>query len=107
MIVSYVLTQYTVKSTKFNLNPSEPLYTFNRDTEETYGVADRVHSFSLSCIVLPRVAQVIKNLPANARDARDWSSVSEMGRSPGNGMPLLHSCLENSMDSPWICPRVS
>ena len=53
MIVSYVLTQYTVKSTKFNLNPSEPLYTFNRDTEETYGVADRVHSFSLSYIVLP------------------------------------------------------
>ena len=33
-------------------------------------------------------------------DARDGSSVSELGRSPegGNGSPLQYSCLENPMD---------
>ena len=42
---------------------------------------------------------VVKNLPANAGDARDEGSISESGRSPGvgNGTPLQHSCLENSM----------
>ena len=44
---------------------------------------------------------VVKNLPANAGDARDVSSIPESGRSPGggNGYPLQYSCLENSMDS--------
>ena len=43
---------------------------------------------------------VVKNLPANAGDARDVGSVSGSGRSPGegNGSPLQYSCLENSMD---------
>ena len=43
---------------------------------------------------------VIKNPPANARDARDKSSVPGSGRSPGvgNDIPLQYSCLENSMD---------
>ena len=43
------------------------------------------------------VAQMGKNLLASARDA---SSISGSGRSPGegNGNPLQHSCLENSMD---------
>ena len=37
---------------------------------------------------------VVKNLPANARDA---GSISGLGRSPGegNGNPLQYSCLEN------------
>ena len=41
-----------------------------------------------------------KNLPANAGDARDMSSIPGSGRSPGggNGNPLQYSCLENSMD---------
>ena len=41
-----------------------------------------------------------KNLPANAGDARDMSSIPGSGRSPGggNGNPLRYSCLENSMD---------
>ena len=39
---------------------------------------------------------VAKNLPANARDARDAVSIPGLGR--GNGNPLQHSCLENSMD---------
>ena len=43
---------------------------------------------------------VLKNLPANARDARDMVSVPGYGRSPGwgNGNPLQYSCLKNPMD---------
>ena len=43
---------------------------------------------------------VVKNLPANAGDARDMDSISGLGRSPevGNGNPLQYACLENSMD---------
>ena len=44
---------------------------------------------------------MVKNLPANAGDTRDVGSIPESGRSPGggNGNPLHHSYLENSMDS--------
>ena len=40
---------------------------------------------------------MVKNLPANARGA---GLISGSGRFPGggNGNPLQHSCLENSMD---------
>ena len=43
---------------------------------------------------------VVKNLPANAGDARDVGSTPESGRSPGggNGNPLQYSCLKNLMD---------
>ena len=46
------------------------------------------------------VALVVKNLPANAQDLRDESSISGLGRSPGegNGNPRQFSCLENPMD---------
>ena len=47
---------------------------------------------------------MVKNLPANAGDARDMGSIPESGRSPGvgNDNPLQYSCLENSMDrGPW------
>ena len=42
---------------------------------------------------------MIKNLPANAADAKDVGSFPRSGRSPGvgNGNPLQYSCLENSM----------
>ena len=42
---------------------------------------------------------MVKNLPANARDARDADSISASRRYPGvgNGNPLQYSCLENSM----------
>ena len=42
---------------------------------------------------------VLKNLPANAGEARDASSVPGLGRSPGEGNsnPLQYSCLENPM----------
>ncbi|CAI9172850.1 unnamed protein product [Rangifer tarandus platyrhynchus] len=42
----------------------------------------------------------VKNLPANAGDARDAVSISGLGRylGAGDGNPLQYSCLENSMD---------
>ena len=42
---------------------------------------------------------VIKNLPANAGDARNVNSTPGSGRSPGegNGNPLQYSRLENSI----------
>ena len=47
-----------------------------------------------------QVALVVKNLPANAGDARDTSLTPKWRRSPGvgNGTSLHYSCLENSMD---------
>ena len=47
-----------------------------------------------------QVASVIKNLPADAGDIRDVSSIPELRRSPGggNGNPLQSSCLKNPMD---------
>ena len=46
------------------------------------------------------VAQLVKNLPANAGDARDAGSIPVLGRSPGgeHGNPLQYSWLENPMD---------
>ena len=43
---------------------------------------------------------MIKNLPANAGDARDVGSIPGLGRSSGegNGNPLQYSCLGNPMD---------
>ena len=43
---------------------------------------------------------VVKNLPGNARVLRDVSSLSGLGRSPGeeNGNLLQYSCLENPVD---------
>ena len=43
---------------------------------------------------------VVKNLPANAGEAKDVDSIPGSGRSPGGGNdnPLQYSCLENSMD---------
>ena len=43
---------------------------------------------------------LVKNLPANAGDARDTDSTPGSGRSlgVGNGNPLQYSCLDNSMD---------
>ena len=42
----------------------------------------------------------MKNLAANARDAKDMVPISGLGRSPGvgNGNLLQYSCLENFMD---------
>jgi len=43
---------------------------------------------------------VVKNLPANAGDTGDESSIPGLGRSPGggHGHPLQYSCLENPVD---------
>ena len=49
--------------------------------------------------MVSQVAQVVKNLPANAGDRRDAGSIPGLGRSPreGNGNPVQESCLENPM----------
>ena len=49
---------------------------------------------------LPWWPIVVTNLPANATDARDRSSIPGLERSPGrrNGNPLQYPWLENSMD---------
>ena len=65
-----------------------------------------IHSFNSfnESIGASLVAQMVKNLPANAGDP---GSISGSGRSPGEGNsnPLQYSCLENSMKekgySPW------
>ena len=46
------------------------------------------------------MALAVKNLPANAGNARDMGLIPESGRSPGvgNGNLLQYSCLENSID---------
>ena len=43
---------------------------------------------------------MVKNLPANAGDARDSSLISGLGRCPGrgHGNPLQYSYLGNPMD---------
>ena len=43
---------------------------------------------------------MVKNLPANAGDARDVGSVPGLERSSGvgNGKPLQYSCLGDPMD---------
>ena len=43
---------------------------------------------------------MVKNLPTNAEDVRDASSILGLGRFPGgeHGNLLQYSCLENLMD---------
>ena len=50
-----------------------------------------------------QVALVVKNLLANAGDARDVGSVSGLGRSrgEGSGNPLQYSCLGNLDRGAW------
>ena len=52
------------------------------------------------CLFSHILAQMVRSLPASARDIGDSSSIPGSGRSPreGNGYPLQYSCLENSMD---------
>ena len=46
------------------------------------------------------MAQLVKNLPANAGEAKDRGVIPALGRSPGegNGNSLQYSCLENPID---------
>ena len=51
------------------------------------------------------MAQLVKNLPANAGDSRDVGSIPGSGKSPGevNDNPLQYSYLKNSMDrDAWL-----
>ena len=48
----------------------------------------------------PQAVLVVKNLPANAEDTRDASSIPGSGRpfEGGHYNPLQYSCLENPME---------
>ena len=66
--------------------PGKPIYIIY---ERTYYI-----------IFASQVALVVKNLPANARDTRDASSIPGWARSLGGwyGNPLQYFCLEDPMD---------
>ena len=67
--------------------------------------------YHLNSLISDTSGAVVKNLPANVRDARDVGLIPESRRSPGEGNcnPFQYSCLENPMDgeawrpgySPW------
>ena len=60
-------------------------------------------------LLQPQVALVVRNPPANARDARDLGLLPGLGRFPGaeSGNPLWYSCLKNSMDrGAWQATQV-
>ena len=54
----------------------------------------------LGSIQTSQLAQLVKNLPANAGDVRATGLIPGSGRCPcgRGGSPLQYSCLENSMD---------
>ena len=56
----------------------------------------RLFLIKINCMGFPG-GTVVKNLPANAGDARDMGSIPGSGRSPGGGHDnlLQYSCLEN------------
>ena len=57
----------------------------------------------------PQVALVVRNPPANARDARDLGLLPGLGRFSGaeSGNPLQYSWLKNSMDrGAWQATQV-
>ena len=56
---------------------------------------------NLPSLIPPTVVLVVKNLPANAGDARDVGSIPGLGRPSGGGQgnPLQYSCLENPVET--------
>ena len=54
-------------------------------------------------MVVSQVAYQVKNLPTNARDARDSGSIPGWGRPPGvgNGKPFQYSCLSLDERAWW------
>ena len=67
---------------------------------ELCGRRDIVLFIILRKLWTSQVALVVKNLPANAGDRRDWDSIPGRRRLPGRGPgnPLQYFCLENLMD---------
>ena len=73
---------------------------FSELLEEMIQVVQFIKPHTLFQAFERQVALVVKNLPANTRNATDTDSVPGWARSPGegNGNPLQYSCLENPMD---------
>ena len=68
--------------------------------EARAGQVDEVECRVFISSVVFQVVLVVKNLPANAGDARDVSLIPTSRRSSGggHGNPPQYSCLENPMD---------
>ena len=75
--------------------PSQEKPFFSLCLPPTNNPSETIPSFGAYQVVLEE-----KNLPANAGDIRDGSSIPRLGRSPGkgHGHPLQYSCLENPRD---------
>ena len=60
----------------------------------------QTHVHFSNCVWASQVALVVKNPPANAREARGVGSIPRLGRSlgEGNGNSLQYSCLESPME---------
>ena len=58
------------------------------------------HDFAYTQYGASQMAQLVKNLLANAGDLKDAGSAPQLGRRPGegNGSMLQYSYLENSID---------
>ena len=65
-----------------------------------WNTLNTLSAVSFAFLRASQAAIMVKNLPANAGDARNSGSIPRLGRSPqvGNGNPLQYSCLENPMD---------
>ena len=81
------------------LEPVIQDYRYHLSKFHIYALAYCIDVF-LSGLLHPKAALVVRNLPANAGDARDVGLVPSLGRSPrvGTGNPLQYSHLENPMD---------
>ena len=92
MFVDNGNTQIPLNS--FHLHPSA--YSWLLDISD---IAKKKKCLLKIPILNSQVAPVVKNPPANARDAREVGSIPGLGRRPGegNGNPLHYSCWEKSM----------
>ena len=72
----------------------------SEEMKKDFRLRNQTASVSFPTLPLINYANMVKNLPANAGDARNTGLIPRSGRSPGieNGNPLQYSCLKNSID---------
>ena len=72
----------------------------SEEMKKDFRLRNQTASVSFPTLPLINYANMVKNLPANAGDARNTGSMPGSGRSPreGNGNPLQYSCLRNPID---------
>ena len=72
----------------------------SEEMKKDFRLRNQTASVSFPTLPLINYANMVKNLPANAGDARNMGLIPRSGRSPGieNGNPFQYSCLKNSID---------